>query len=274
MPIDWFTVVAQVINFLILVGLLKYFLYGRILEAMDSREQTIRARLDEADQRSREAEHQAQTYQHKLDQIDQERRAMLEDAQKQAKQQRQELLASVRHDVEEARARWQEDLARDQDSFLRELRQRTAEQVFAIARRAFQDLAEADVERHMVTAFLDRLQKLDPREWHALAESLRNGRKAAVVQSAFTLPDEDRRRVQRVLRTSLAAEVEVQFETAPDLICGIALKTPGHKIAWSLDEYLEGLEETLSEILRHTEENTRHGSARHAESPASENRSG
>ena len=41
MLIDWFTVVAQVINFLILMGLLKYFLYNRILGAMDEREQHL-----------------------------------------------------------------------------------------------------------------------------------------------------------------------------------------------------------------------------------------
>ncbi len=37
MLIDWFTIIAQIINFLVLVALLKYFLYGRILQAMDRR---------------------------------------------------------------------------------------------------------------------------------------------------------------------------------------------------------------------------------------------
>jgi F-type H+-transporting ATPase subunit b len=37
MLIDWFTVGAQVLNFLILVWLLKRFLYGPILDAIDAR---------------------------------------------------------------------------------------------------------------------------------------------------------------------------------------------------------------------------------------------
>ena len=41
MTIDWFTFVAQIINFLILVALLKYFLYGRLVAAMDQRQQDI-----------------------------------------------------------------------------------------------------------------------------------------------------------------------------------------------------------------------------------------
>ena len=41
MLIDWFTVVAQVVNFLILVWLLKRFLYKPILDAIDAREKRI-----------------------------------------------------------------------------------------------------------------------------------------------------------------------------------------------------------------------------------------
>ena len=51
MLIDWFTVVAQIVNFLVLVALLKHFLYGRLVEAIDAREKRIAARLAEADEK-------------------------------------------------------------------------------------------------------------------------------------------------------------------------------------------------------------------------------
>jgi F-type H+-transporting ATPase subunit b len=43
MLIDWFTVAAQIVNFLILVWLLKHFLYKPILDAIDAREKRIAA---------------------------------------------------------------------------------------------------------------------------------------------------------------------------------------------------------------------------------------
>ena len=43
MLIDWFTVGAQGINFVILVWLLKHFLYKPILGAIDAREKHIAA---------------------------------------------------------------------------------------------------------------------------------------------------------------------------------------------------------------------------------------
>ena len=48
MLIDWFTVGAQVLNFLILVWLLKRFLYKPILNAIDAREKRIAAELADA----------------------------------------------------------------------------------------------------------------------------------------------------------------------------------------------------------------------------------
>ena len=51
MLIDWFTVVAQIVNFLILVALLKHFLYGPLVRAIDAREERIAARLAEAERK-------------------------------------------------------------------------------------------------------------------------------------------------------------------------------------------------------------------------------
>ena len=48
MLIDWFTVVAEIVNFLILLWLLKRFLYKPVLNAMDKREATIASRENEA----------------------------------------------------------------------------------------------------------------------------------------------------------------------------------------------------------------------------------
>ena len=49
MHIDWFVLFCQVFNFLLLVYLLKRFLYGRIIKAMDDREAKIAARFADSE---------------------------------------------------------------------------------------------------------------------------------------------------------------------------------------------------------------------------------
>ena len=45
MLIDWFTVGAQTLNFVILVWLMKRYLYKPVLDAIDAREQRIASEL-------------------------------------------------------------------------------------------------------------------------------------------------------------------------------------------------------------------------------------
>ena len=85
MPIDWFTVVAQAINFLILVWLLKRFLYKPILHAIDEREKGIAAQLAEAEAKKAEAQKERDDFQHKNEAFDQERAALLKKATDEAK---------------------------------------------------------------------------------------------------------------------------------------------------------------------------------------------
>ena len=65
MLIDWFTVIAQVINFLVLVVLLKRFLYKPILDAIDQREKRIASALAEADAQKVEAKKEREKFQEK-----------------------------------------------------------------------------------------------------------------------------------------------------------------------------------------------------------------
>ena len=55
MLIDWFTVGAQALNFLVLVWVLKHFLYKPILDAIAAREKGIAAKLADADAKTKEA---------------------------------------------------------------------------------------------------------------------------------------------------------------------------------------------------------------------------
>ena len=96
MLIDWFTVGAQALNFLILVWLMKRFLYKPILNAIDAREKRIAAELADADAKKAEAQKERDEFQHKNEEFDQQRAALLSKATDEAKAERQRLLDEAR----------------------------------------------------------------------------------------------------------------------------------------------------------------------------------
>ena len=249
MLIDWFTVLAQIINFLILVGLLKYFLYGRITRAMDEREHAIAARLEDAAAKHREAEGEAAKHQQQLAAFEQEREQLLDQAKAEAEARRLDLVQEAREEADRLRMVWQEDVRQEAARFLQDLRQRTATQVCEIARRALQDLATADLESHVMKVFLEDVRSLDDEQAAALIDAIREGENTLTVNSAFPLPEKMREEITHTLRECLVNDVEVRFSTTPEIICGVAVEARGQKIVWSLEHYLDVLEHNVAAML-------------------------
>lgn len=250
MLIDWFTVAAQVVNFLILVWLLKRFLYRPILDAIDAREKRIAKELADADAKKAEAQQERDAFEHKNEAFERQRAALLSQATTEAKAERQRLLDAARLAADNLSARRQEALTSDAHNLNQIISRRAQQEVFAIARKALSDLATTDLEERMCEVFIRRLGEMDPRVKAGLAESLRTATAPALVRSAFALPAEQRTAIQNALNQSFSAEIRVRFETAPDLISGIELATDGQKLAWTIADYLASLEKGVGELLK------------------------
>ena len=249
MLIDWFTVTAQVVNFLILVWLLKRFLYRPILHAIDAREQRITLALTDADAKKAEAQQERDEFHNKNKGLDQQRAELMSRATDEAKAERQRLLDEARQDSDALRAERQEALLREQQSLNAEMSRRTREEVFAIARMALTDLSGANLEVHMTEVFAHRLEALTDEEKEGLAEALATSSDPVVVRSAFALPAEQRAAIQTAIEHSLSTEIQVRFETAPDVISGIELSANGRKVSWSIAGYLSSMERCVNDLL-------------------------
>lgn len=250
MQVDWFTVGAQIVNFLVLVYLLKRFLYGPIIGAMDRREQRVTGRLREADEREEEAEERVERYRRKEQELEKAREERLEKAREEAEARRKELLDEAREDVEQLRERWREELEREKEALAGELRREVSTFVASALRRTLDDLAGASLEERMVGAFVERLGNLDGEARIELREALAGADEAPRVVTAFELPEAQQERVLEALAEVLGEGVEVSFAERGDLVCGIELRTPGTRLAWSVDGYVSELEERIGESLR------------------------
>jgi F-type H+-transporting ATPase subunit b len=249
MLIDWFTVGAQVLNFLILVWLMKRFLYKPILNAIDAREKRIAKELADADATKAEAQKERDEFQQKNETFDEQRAALLSKASDDAKSEHQRLLDEARKAADAVSAKRQESLANDARNLNQAITRRAQDEVFAIARKALTDLATTSLEERMGEVFTRRLRELNGEAKAGFAEALKTAAEPALVRSAFELPTEQRAAIQNALNETFSAEVRVRFETAPDLVSGIELSTNGQKVAWSIADYLASLEKGVGELV-------------------------
>ncbi len=253
MLINWFTVFAQIFNFLILVALLRWVLYKPILKVMHKRQAMLEERWQASERLQAEAQQALSTYQQQQQDLHQQRAELLAEAHVAADQARHHQLAQVRQEIADQRAAWQADLHQEQAAFLRTLRQQVIHQTTAIARQALGDLANADLERQMVGVFCDRLRHLDPAQHQAIAQALAPSNPPILIGSSFELPPDLRQQVIDELHAQFAIAQPIDFATTPSLLCGIDLKLAGQEIVWSLDTYLHTLDQHLSTALIHEE---------------------
>jgi F-type H+-transporting ATPase subunit b len=250
MLIDWFTVGAQALNFLILVWLMKHFLYQPILHAIDAREKKIAADLADADAKRAEAKKDRDEFQHKNEEFDQQRAALLAQATDEAKAERQRLLDDARKAADALSARRQESLRNDAKNLNRAIAHRTQAEVFAIARKALTDLATTSLEERMGEVFTRRLREMDGPAKATMGAALKSASDPAVVRSAFALPAEEHAKIQNAINETFSADIHLRFETAPDLVGGVELTANGQKVAWSIADYLTSLEKGVGELLK------------------------
>jgi F-type H+-transporting ATPase subunit b len=243
MLMNWFTIAAQIVNFLLLVWLLKRFLYGRIIAAINKREDRIASALVEAEDKERAAGEQLALYQAKVADFERQRDALLAEARLEADRQHAAMIERAREHARSLETTWQQDLERERAAFLVELRNRAAAEILAIARRTVADLAGLDVQQCAVQTFLEKLRSLD------LDARKRLGTGALVVRSAFELPDNTRAEIRQAVEELLQTKLDLAFECAPQLGLGVEIRGNGTRIGWNSESYLEALEQDLTVAL-------------------------
>lgn len=249
MSIDWFTFGAQVVNFLVLVWLLRRFLYKPVLNAIDERERTIAEKIQEAEKLREDATIQLVDYQRKNSEFDQHREALYDTVRREAEVQRQKYLEETRSEIEKLRFQLQEALRNEQKSLGEEIVQRARTEVFSVVRKTLRDLASVDLEEQMSLIFTERIKNMDIREKDLLVSAIRQDGGRVILRTTFGLSPQHQKGIEEILSAECSGDIQVSAENASTLVSGIELIAGGYKLAWSIDDYLASLAKSLSENI-------------------------
>lgn len=254
MSIDWVTIAAQLANFLILVWLLKRFLYRPILDGIDAREAEISQRVAEAKAatekaRSAEAEHRAE-----LENFHAQKSEFLEAARTQAAEEREKLEAETQGLIEVDRAHWQTEMTKMRDDYAADLKAAGAGAILSLTRKVLNDLANTELEDHIVAHLEGKLPELGEKLQASSGTS-----EKAVVLTRFKLSEKARTRFTKSFH-KLVAGVPLKFETDRDQSLGVILQLGGARISWTIESYIDGLEGMLEERLATQTTHRRDGS--------------
>ncbi|ACF11478.1 alternate F1F0 ATPase, F0 subunit B [Chlorobaculum parvum NCIB 8327] len=246
MLIDWFTVVAQLVNFLILIWLLKRFLYQPVLKALDEREIKIATELEHAASVEAEASREKAEWQKKNDEFAQQRQQMMKQATDEATTRRSELLDEARQEYDALHSRLLETLKREEAERQEEAERRVSDEIFSVAGKLLTELADESLESRIIDKFCRKLEAGGP-EIAGQLEGQNGAAKQAIVRSTFPLTPEQREKVSGTITTLLGVETPLSFEQSDKAGCGIELCVDGLCISWHFQAALDALKRAADE---------------------------
>ena len=223
MTFDWTTFFLEILNFLVLVWILKRFLYAPVLAALDVRQQRLKGEAAKAETLQREASELKAGYEQRLADWDRERERQhrqLEEELTKARAAGMEDLKKSLADAEAKAGARAEALAVSRDAAL--LRQATGE-AYAAATAMLVRLASSELTARIAAMFVEDLASLPEEDVGSLrrAATAQEAGAQADVASAHVLDAATRERIAQALAQAAGKTLPVGFREAPELLAGL-----------------------------------------------------
>lgn len=252
MTFDWFTFVAQIINFLILMALLKKLLLGPLQKVMKDREQDVYDTLCTAEEKEKEAVRKEQEYQTRLKELDLNEARLMEAQREKAEQFRLKELRRIRKEIGEQQQKWEDSLQAQQDFYVSELHRQTIDNISGLLDRLVRNLADRSLEEQAVVKFTDKLKSMSREEVKsAFRAVLDYGDGEFTVLSTFPLSIRKKAEISEILKSLFSEKINIRYKEAPELGFGIEVHADAWKTGWSARVFLEELRSNIPEVFDH-----------------------
>ena len=247
MEFDWTTFILEIINFLILVWILKRFLYRPILDVIARRRAGVEKTLADARRIETEAGELKQQNEQRLAQWENEREAAQARLREELAAEREHLMAALETSIAEERERRRVLDERHQHDFRRGVEEQGIAQGAAFSARLLGRAATPELEARLYTLLLEDLRGLRAEDRRAVADAAAVPGLQIKVQSAFALDQDRRGELARALADVTGKTLPVEYRENPELLAGFQISIG----PWILHANLRDELKFFSGALRH-----------------------
>ncbi|MBI9113117.1 ATPase [Maridesulfovibrio ferrireducens] len=241
MLLDWFTVFAQIINFFVLIFLLKLFLYGPLVKAMKKRKERVADEMEQVRKAKSEADELNKSLQAKHLELENKASEVMTEIHSEAEKWRQQAMISAQKEIDIQREEWLSALSREKDVIALNLKKRIMDEVTSVASRIILDLSDSNLEERVVAGLLRIIEmesvKVDCRE------------NEIIIRTGFAHEGVHREKTVIMLNKLFPDCAEHIFKVEPELGFGIELVAGDRKWEWNLTSYVGDLEKNILEEI-------------------------
>ena len=160
--IDPKTIIIQVIGFLVVLGVLWKFVFGKVGGLLEERRTEITTQLAQLQTDRQELDRLTAETRQRLSDIETEAQAKIQAAVEQGNAERQQILAQARQDAADEVERARAEIQREKDEAIAELRGVVAELAIDAASKIISAELNAERHQHIIDASISRLPEAPP----------------------------------------------------------------------------------------------------------------
>lgn len=246
MQINWFEILAQLINFFILLFILQKLFYKPVTKAMEQRQENLRKTREEADAEMETAKRLIENYRGKMEKVSEKEEKVLKEAREKAAEEKQELLAKYREEAEEKKKVYMAAVEEEKEKFLKDLRVNLGRQAVAVAEKIMEETAEAVPGEGSYRLFLKKIDELSPE----MIEEEKNAEKEGVTLfSSAEMSEGQKKELEEKLQEIFGKKTAVEYAVKEELIMGYELKMNTVTVHKNFRKQLEEVERKIREYL-------------------------
>jgi F-type H+-transporting ATPase subunit b len=155
--IDPKLIVVNIVGFILLLAILKKFLYGPITQMLENRAEDIRSSYSDAEAEKAKMEELRADYERRLGDIESEARKRMQETVKEAQGIRDQLLNEARENADKIMARAEAEIGREREKVVEALRLEVVDLTIAAAGRLIDKSLDAPGHRKLVDEFIQNV---------------------------------------------------------------------------------------------------------------------
>ncbi len=152
--------ISQIVNFTLLAVLLYFVAYKPILRMLDERSGRIKKGLEDAEAASRRAAEMEQEFEARMSEARKEGQEIVAQATQMSEKARQEILETARQESRAQIEKAKEEIARERELAMAELRQQVADLSLSISEKVIGEALDEQRQRQLIAEFLEQTEEL------------------------------------------------------------------------------------------------------------------
>jgi F-type H+-transporting ATPase subunit b len=246
MKFNLWTLLFQLINFIVLLVILRRILYKPVREIMEKRRGMIEQKVREAERMESEAQALKKQYETEMSGLQEQKAQMLDKMQQEVGEERTKLMTGAREDANKIAAREKARLSAEKLTQETEIKEKVLESVSIYSTNLMRGVADEALHEALFRKFLKELERCGQ---ELLRKRGAGETREVELAAARALSDRDLEKARDALQRYAAGKVVVITATDPTLIAGVRMKAGDEVLDASLAGQIVAVKEKLKETL-------------------------